>query len=149
MKKFYYELGRAIYRIDGAYSLFTKNSSISSGMLWFLYAIHDDQMHTQKQICKDWNMKKTTINTVVKECEKKGYILLKQIPNKKREMTIELTKEGKIFADQVLSPVYEAEKRFYEEYSKNHDMKFIKEFIDFAHALSNFIENVEEDTDEK
>lgn len=148
MKEFFYDLGKAIYRIDGAYSVFTKNNEVSSSMMWFLYAINDEKKHTQKQICKDWNMKKTTINTLVKECEKKGFIELKPIANEKREMTIELTESGRHFANQVLIPVYEAEKQFYLKYCHKHDLKFMKEFIEFAHELSHFIENWGEGNEE-
>lgn len=148
MKEFYYELGRAIYRIDGSYGVFTKNNTISSRVLWFFYAINDEKKHTQKQICKDWNMKKTTINTIVKEYEKKGYIYLKPIRGEKREMTIELTDEGKEYANQILMPVYEAEKQFYIKYKKKHDMKFMRKFIEFAHEFSSFIESVGGQDDE-
>ena len=52
---FYRMLGEAVYRVDGAYDVFSKNAGISSGMLWLISAINDGEKHTQSQICWDWN----------------------------------------------------------------------------------------------
>ena len=43
-------------------------------------------------------LSKTTINTLIKECESDGYITLETIPGKKRELQICLTEKGLIFA---------------------------------------------------
>ena len=54
-------------------------------LMWFLYALDDKELKSQKQICYEWGMSKTTLNTVVKECEKLGYIEFRHIDGEKRE----------------------------------------------------------------
>ena len=48
-------------------------------MLWLLSALNDGEGHTQKQICWDWGFPKTTVNTLIKELEKGGYLVRKRV----------------------------------------------------------------------
>ena len=60
-------LGMAAVRMDGAYYMCAKKFGVKENMLDLLYALDDGAPHTQKQICGDWLMPKTTVNTSVKE----------------------------------------------------------------------------------
>lgn len=51
---FFRQLGKAVYGIDAAYGVFSKNAQIKPNMLWLLSALNDGEGHTQKQICWDW-----------------------------------------------------------------------------------------------
>lgn len=112
-KEFFIRFGRAIYNIDDYYSEFAKKLKVKSNTLWILYALNDNQVHTQKQICKDWGLKRSTINTIIKELELEGMITLEQIKGEKRELNIILTKKGKKYADFLLYDLYEIEKDVY------------------------------------
>lgn len=82
----------------------------------------DEKEHSQKQICEEWLMPRTTLNTVVKECINDGYIILSSQQHSK-EKTISLTPKGKEFTEKVLKPVYEIEndvmKKVIEEFSED------------------------------
>ena len=69
-KQFFYNFGKAMYHVDSFYDDFAKQSSISTTLLWVLYVLNDGNAHTQIEICKDWELPRTTVNTVVKEIEK-------------------------------------------------------------------------------
>ena len=135
---FYRMLGEAVYRGDGAYDVFSKNAGISSGMLWLISAINDGEKHTQSQICWDWNYPRTTVNTLVKELEKNGYVVLSQVPGTRRELYVELTESGKEYANRILQPVYHAEEQLFTKYFKNCDPSFVIELNRFSNAMKQY-----------
>lgn len=114
-REFFYEFGRALYHIDAYYGEFAKHSGVSPALLWVLYALNDGKSHTQIEISNDWDLPKTTVNTIVKELQQKAYVELVAIKGKRREMTIELTVSGKKYANDLLSKLYEKENDVYHD----------------------------------
>ena len=55
-EKFFYDFGRALYRVDSFYDEFAKQSNVSSALLWVLYALNDGNPHTQIDISNDWEL---------------------------------------------------------------------------------------------
>lgn len=93
-------------RIDGIYYLSAKALGTKDNTLVLLYALDDGAPHSQKQICQEWLIPKTTLNTVVRECVAAGYI---QLEPRAREKTIRLTPSGAAYAKRLLGPLYAAE----------------------------------------
>lgn len=112
-RSFFYDFGRALYHVDSFYDEFAKQSNVSSALLWVLYALNDGNSHTQIEISNDWELPKTTVNTVIKEIQKNGYVDLIPIKGKRREMSIVLTENGKKYADRVLADLYKKEAEVY------------------------------------
>ena len=112
-KSFFYDFGRALYHVDSFYDEFAKQSNVSSALLWVLYALNDGNSHTQIEISNDWELPKTTVNTVIKEIQQNGYVELIPIKGKRREMSIVLTESGKNYADRILSDLYKKEAEVY------------------------------------
>lgn len=109
-KEFFHELGVLIYQIDGIYTKYIKLNGIkSSNELWILYALNDNRGHSQKQISEDWDIPRTTTNTIVKDLEKKGYVTMEPLKGERREMSIILTSEGKKYANEKLEYLYKKE----------------------------------------
>ncbi len=116
-KKFFYEFGRALYKIDGYYADFAKKSKVKAKLLWVLYALNDGQEHTQKEISVTWEIPRTTVNTVVKELKAQGYVVLSPIKGEKREMLVSLTESGKHYAEEKLAEIYDIEDRAFSNLS--------------------------------
>ncbi|MBQ1257864.1 MAG: winged helix-turn-helix transcriptional regulator [Clostridia bacterium] len=135
---FFRMLGEAVYRIDSAYDVFSKNAGIKANMLWLLSALNDGQTHTQSQICWDWNYPRTTVNTLVKELEQQGYVELIPVAGTRRELYIVLTDAGKAYADSILKPVYDAEEQLFERYSKEHGTDFVHQLNAFSNTMKTF-----------
>ena len=135
---FFRMLGEAVYRIDSAYDTCSKNAGIKPNMLWLLSALNDGQKHSQSQICWDWNYPRTTINTLVKELEEDGYVVLNPVPGARRELYVELTETGKAYADSVLKSVYDAEEQLFNLYFRDHDMSFVKDLNKFSNVMKQF-----------
>ena len=112
-RSFFYDFGRALYHVDSFYDEFAKKRNVSSALLWVLYALNDGNSHTQIEISNDWELPKTTVNTVIKEIQKNGYVDLIPIKGKRREMSIVLTESGKKYADRVLADLYKKEAEVY------------------------------------
>ncbi len=134
-KEFFYDFGRLIYQIDNIYEQYGKQSGLNSpNLLWILYALNDGKIHTQKSICEEWQIPRTTANTIIKELEEKKLISLSHINGTRREMAIYLTNEGKIFADEILSKLYEKERIIFDKI--NNPEGLINELNSFTKSLS-------------
>ncbi len=119
-KLFFYEFGKMIYKIDGFYSEYAKRLDVKENLLWILYALNDGKIHSQKEICSNWDLPRSTVNTIMKELEHDGYIKLSQIKGEKRELEVQLTEKGNRYSSELLSGLYEIEKRTFEQLkSKN------------------------------
>ena len=115
-RPFFYRLGKLVYQIDGAYEEYGKRCKLGSpNLLWILYALNDGERHSQKQICADWDIPRSTANSIIKDLESKNYIALSQIKGERRELLVSLTPRGKEYADGVLSDLYKREKAIYAE----------------------------------
>ncbi len=134
-RKFFYELGKLIYQIDVEYETYGKSESINApNLLWILYALNDGQPHTQRQICDDWQIPRSTANTIVKDLQKEGLVELSHLNGTRREMTIKLTEKGLSYADSVLQKLYLREQVVYDK-MKNPE-KFLKDLKSFTEILS-------------
>lgn len=93
-------------RIDGLYYMAARTLGLSGNMFSLLYALLDGRARSQKQICEELLIPKTTLNTVVRECVSAGYITL----GSGREKLIELTPMGRKYAGELLGGVCAAER---------------------------------------
>lgn len=109
-KQFFYQFGKALYHLDAIYDEYAKESEVAPTLLWILYALNDNQSHTQKEICIDWSLPKSTVSTVMSELKDKGFVDFAPIKGKRRERLVFLTDSGKTYANQVLTKIYEREK---------------------------------------
>ena len=91
---------------DGAYYRWAVQSGVTPHTLDLLYALDDGLPHSQKQICEEWAIPKTTINTVVKACNTAGNITLAPMPDQPRQRQLCLTPAGLAYARQTLEELY-------------------------------------------
>ena len=122
-----------VNRIDGIYERMTVKLGVKVNMICLLYALDDGSPHSQKQICEDWMLPRTTFNTITKECIEKGYVRLDRIPGKRREMNFVLTDSGKAYARECLDAIYRAEGEAFAASSV--DEESIGNFEDFCERL--------------
>lgn len=94
----------SINQIDELYYMFGKNSGVKENTLILLWALDDGQPRTQKQICDEWLLPKTTINTAVRECAEAGYISYVH-GRDGREKLLVLTDAGKKYSESIMAPI--------------------------------------------
>lgn len=98
----------AMNKIDGLYYRAARRYGVKGSTLTLLYALDDGEPHSQKQICDEWLIPRTTINTIVKECVKDGTITL-LCEKHSKEKTIVITPTGHACARRMLQGVYDTE----------------------------------------
>ena len=96
---------------DGAYYRWARHSGVTMHTLDLLYALDDGLPHSQKQVCEEWLIPKTSINTVVRACREEGYITLEPMPDQPRQRQLCLTEAGRAYAREALEALYAAEEQ--------------------------------------
>lgn len=125
----------ALYNIDEVYYASEKKKRLSDAELCILYALDDGQPHSQKEICEEWLVPKTTINTITNKWRSQGLLTLTPIPGKRREMQITLTETGKQYAGEILSFIYRAEDKALGKTLEKYSDTFIEALEYFGESL--------------
>lgn len=115
----------SVNQMEGLYYLAAKKLGIKENALTFLYALDDGKSHSQKQICEEWFIPRSTINTIVKEYVNAGYITLIN-ENHTKEKKVAITERGRLHAKEVLQTIYHAEQNAMDETL----MKFTPDFVE-------------------
>ena len=115
----------AIDQIDEAYYKVLRTLGIKDNAFVLFYAIADGQSYSQKRICAEWSVPRTTLNTIVQ-----GYIRLVSTGHKEKEIV--LTDSGKVFAEEILTPIFEAEEKAIEPFLKT---MFVEQAEDLAERI--------------
>jgi DNA-binding MarR family transcriptional regulator len=97
----------AINKLDGLYYSIAKQIGVHENEFVLLYALSDGKRHTQRQICDDWQVPRTTIHSVTQKFVKLGYIEL--VPNGHKEKELLLTEDGTAYMTVIFSDVFKAE----------------------------------------
>ena len=122
-----------ICKIDGTFYYFARRFAAKENLLYLLYALDDGRPHSQTEICRDWMIPKTTVNTNVKELVAAGYAALEQ--GEGREKIITLTERGRAYAEQLLGQVYAAERSAMEQTLAQFSSGFVDAMEYFAQCL--------------
>ena len=131
-----YRLMLTINRCTGVYYEIAKKMGVKENTLLLLDILSDKRQHSQKQICDDWHMPKTTLNTIIKECVSSGHVVL-LTQRKSKEKLIALTDSGQIFADEITQKMKEAVQRSMEKIKKEYSTDFILVFEKYVEYLEN------------
>ena len=103
----YYALWR---ESNSMYENWAKNHGLSLNSVMVLYSFYEDgRTCTQKMISQKWVIPKQTVNSILKEFEKRGFIELVPIPADKRNKYIRLTLEGKEYVNTIIEELRDLE----------------------------------------
>lgn len=98
--------------LDEIYHGYAVSRGMSDTALWILWIIWDcKDGYTQRELSNEWHCSPQTINSALKGLEKKGLVELKLAPGSKKNKQIHLTDAGREFAQQVVEPLVQAERR--------------------------------------
>lgn len=86
------------------YEEWAKAHGVSVNSLLVLSAIYEGMENcTQKKISQRWRIPKQTVNAVLKDYKRKGYVELFPMQEDERNKRIQFTPEGKKYADEIIS----------------------------------------------
>ncbi|MDR0923053.1 MAG: MarR family transcriptional regulator [Hungatella sp.] len=89
---------------------------ISDSEFWVWYSLLVlGGEYSQQNICDMWSLPKQTVNSVITNLTKKGYVFLETVPGTRNRKIIRLTEEGKRFGEDRVLHIYEAEQRAIEK----------------------------------
>lgn len=97
----------AINKLDGLYYSIAKQIGVHENEFVLLYALSDGKRHTQRQICDDWQVPRTTIHSVTQKFFKLGFIEL--VPTGHKEKELLLTETGSAYLTAIFSNIFKAE----------------------------------------
>lgn len=101
--------------INMVYEDYARTVDISYTSLQILTMIMFTKECTQKIICEKTFLPKQTVNAVVTGFYKKGIVELRELPSDRRNKTIHLTKEGTVYAEQIIPKIRKAEYAAFEK----------------------------------
>lgn len=84
----------AVDRTDYLYEKWAKKLGVNNYVSRIMYMLYLSEVNRQKEMVENYGMPKQTVNTVITELQKKGYIILIPDENDKRSKIIKLTQEG-------------------------------------------------------
>lgn len=112
-------LNHQVKELTGIYHQAAVKVGISDSEFWVWYALLIlDKEYSQQDICDTWSLPKQTVNSVVANLIKKGYVTLDVIPGTRNRKIIRLTDAGKTFGKNIIMNTYNAEKRTIEKMSE-------------------------------
>ena len=93
-----------------AYEEWAKAQGLSSNSVLVLYSFYNgEECCTQKSISQKWCIPKQTVNTILKDFQKKGYVEMAAMQSDKRNKLLCLTDSGKKLADEVIGKLRQKE----------------------------------------
>ena len=124
----------SVNRLDGlAYEL-AKRRGLNENTLALLYALSDGRPHSQKEICDQWVIPRSTINTIVREYVASGHIQLRR-GERTREKVLLLTESGKALCRSMLRQLVSAQQAALEQTRQRYGGSFVEALCFFTQAL--------------
>ena len=92
------------------YEEWAKAHGLSINSLWVLSDIYEGKEDcTQRKISQHWQIPKQTVNMILKDLEKRGFVELLPIQEDKRNKRIQFTAKGNEYADTIISSLRKVE----------------------------------------
>lgn len=101
---------RICKEMDTVYHGYAKSCGLSDMAYWILYSMAEsDEFFTQRDFCGDWFFAPQTVNSALKDLERRDIIFLESVPGNKKNKLIKPTENGKKFIEEVITPLIKAE----------------------------------------
>lgn len=130
----------SIIRVEELYSYYGMKKGITESEFCLLYALNPNYKLSQKEICEQWGIPRTTLNTITKKYEKKGYLNFEKKEGSKRELILSLSDSGQEFASEALKPIYKAERTTLTKFLEKYDESYLHALDDFSIFLKEAFE---------
>lgn len=106
------DLNQQIKELSGIYHKAAVRLGISDNEFWVWYTVFVmGEEYSQQDICEIWSLPKQTVNSVVMNMVKRGFIKLEVVPGTRNRKLLRLTDNGKSYGETVVRPIFEAEYR--------------------------------------
>lgn len=130
--------------MDIVYHNYAKSCGLSDMAYWILYSIAEsNEYFTQRDFCNDWFFAPQTVNSALKELEKRDIIFLDTTAGNKKSKLIKPTENGKKYIEQVILPLIAAECKSLDSLSKEECLLMLSATKKYISALKNNVSALE------
>lgn len=119
---------------DDLYRGVAKAFGMPDCTFWILYALREEKVLTQSEICSCMYQPKQTVNSALKKLETEGYIAL-TAKKDRRSKQIELTEKGEKLAAQTVDKIFAVEQSAMSALTKEEREAFLGLFRKYIHLL--------------
>ena len=127
--------------INALYHEAAVKAGISDSVQNILYAICErGDRCPQSEICKLTGISRQTINSAVRKLERDGIVRLEQ--GKGRNTVVCLTEEGKRFAAEKISPLFEIEEKIWGEWTTEERQQYLRLTKKYRDALERHLKTM-------
>lgn len=127
----------SIWDTNAAYNTFSKKSGINYNALLFIYALKQAHCRTQKEIADLLTFSKSTVHSIFKDFEKKGYLFLEIHPHNQKEKIIQTTASGEAYFSHILKEVTQLEKKVVQTMGIQRFSKLVELSVLFKELIAN------------
>lgn len=128
-------INQQIKDVIGLYRNAVSRLGMSENELWIWYTlIIMDGDYSQQDICGIWSLSKQTVNTIISKMVRKGFARLETVPGTRNRKVIRLTKDGEVYGESKVRPLFEVEQRAINRLSveeRSACTQAFKKYIDF------------------
>lgn len=108
---------------------------ISDNEFWVWYALLVlEGEYSQQDICDMWFLPKQTVNSIVANLARKGFVFLEAISGTRNRKVIRLSEEGIEYGKKAVMPIYQAEQRSFagmSEQERQNCIALLGKYINF------------------
>ena len=101
-------------RTNALYTAWCAAAGQNQYRLFVLYALHAHEPVTQKKIADRTGLSKQTVSTVMRALKEEGLVALRACESDRREKDVCLTQKGRLYAEEILVPLHELERRVFD-----------------------------------
>ena len=138
-RKYIDRMNLCMNQIDGLYYMAARKLGIKDNTLALFYVLNDGEPHTQKEICEEWLIPKTTVNTIVKKLQKEGIVTA---DGSEKNKILTLTPYGEQYVKSALGMLYSAETSAMEHILNKYGDVFISAQEEYAEVLEKNLNRV-------
>lgn len=131
-----------INRTDYLYDEWNKLHGVNGYVSIIVYMLAYSEISTQRELSLCYNMPKQTVNNVINQLKREGYITLVQDEADKRSKHIILTEDGKKYADKIVRPLIEFEESVLEEMGEERVKMMIDTMKEYADLFEKRLKNL-------
>ncbi len=133
-----------IYKeMDIIYHNYAKSTELSDTAFWILYSISEhNSSFTQRDLCRDWSFAPQTLNSALKDMEKRGIIRLEPVTGNKKNKLLHLTPNGERLVADVILPLMQEEDNSFSVLDEKECEQMLSFTERYVEALRHSVENM-------
>lgn len=109
-------INQRIKELNSLYRVAASKSEISDGevCIWSTL-LHSEEEYSQQDLSELLSLPKQTVNSLIANFSKKGFVILEHVPGTRNRKVIRLTEEGIRYGESKVMWIFEAEQKAMEE----------------------------------